>query len=231
MRHVLLLTAIWSAQFITLQAQSASNEYAMRAFARDFMAAYNRQDITALRAMYTTNTVEDTMDGVYRNYIAQSLEDRFTREDVTLLVHHIGVTWSDAEHTFVTTGTYERFGITIVYDIPLYEKSAYRNIMVQENGQWKIARSTVTPIVKTVVYQKISDPAEWKAAFTDALYGSGVLSFDIGSAQGDPQAGYALLEWPAMDTAKAFFEKPDWHKTLPKTGKSEKPVVVFLEKK
>jgi len=231
MRHVLLLTAILSAQFITLQAQSASNEYAMRAFARDFMAAYNRQDITALRAMYTTNTVEDTMDGVYRNYIAQSLEDRFTREDVTLLVHHIGVTWSDAEHTFVTTGTYERFGITIVYDIPLYEKSAYRNIMVQENGQWKIARSTVTPIVKTVVYQKISDPAEWKAAFTDALYGSGVLSFDIGSAQGDPQAGYALLEWPAMDVAKTFFEKPDWHKTLPKTGKSEKPVVVFLEKK
>ncbi|MCY7330756.1 MAG: nuclear transport factor 2 family protein [Saprospiraceae bacterium] len=231
MRHVLLFTAILSAQFITLQAQSASNEYAMRAFARDFMAAYNRQDITALRAMYTTNTVEDTMDGVYRNYITQSLEDRFTREDVTLLVHHIGVTWSDAEHTFVTTGTYERFGITIVYDIPLHEKSAYRNIMVQENGQWKIARSTVTPIVKTVVYQKISDPAEWKSAFTNALYGSGVLSFDIGSAQGDPQAGYALLEWPAMDVAKTFFEKPDWHKTLPKTGKSEKPVVVFLEKK
>lgn len=213
----------------TLQGQSATDESAMRAFARDFMAAYNRQDIAALQAMFTTDAVTTSNGAQGIEQIGKAFEDRFTREDVTLLVHLIGVTWSDAEHALVVTGTYERFGITFVYDIPFHSKAAYRNIMVQENGQWKIAKSEVTSVVNTFIYQKTDDLAAWKATLTGALQGSGVLSIDISTPQGDPNAVCALLEWPSMDTARAFFANPDWQKGLPQAGMGEKPVVVFLD--
>ena len=216
----------------TLQAQSATDEQAMRAFARDFMAAYNRQDVTALQAMYTTDAVSISPEGTTTNgadRIAQLFTDRFIRNDATLLVRQIGMTWSDAQQALVATGTYESYGVTYVYDIPIRQKTAYRNTMVQENGQWKIARSWVTDIAKTFVYQRVGDPMAWKSALTGALHGSGILSIDISTPQGDHNAVCALLEWPSMDTAQAFFANPDWQKGLPQAGVGEKPVVVFLD--
>ena len=213
----------------TLQGQSATDESAMRAFARDFMAAYNRQDIAALQAMFTTDAVTTSNGAQGIEQIGKAFEDRFTREDVTLLVHLIGVTWSDAEHALVVTGTYERFGITFVYDIPFHSKAAYRNIMVQENGQWKIAKSEVTSVVNTFIYQKIGELADWKSALCSALQGSGVLTIDIGMPHGEPNTAYALLEWPSLEVAQAFFDNPDWQKGLPQADGDEKPVVVFLD--
>ena len=218
----------------TLQAQSSTNEQAMRVFARDFMAAYNRQDVTALQAMYTSSAVSITPAGITTtgaDSIAQLFTDQFIRKDATLLVRQIGLTWSDAQHAFVANGTYEVFGFTYVYDIPFRQTTAYSNTMVQENGQWKIARSIVTLLVKTIVYQRIGDPAEWESALTGALYGSGVLSVEVGTPHGDPNTMGALLEWPSMDIARAFFEKPDWQKILQQAGMAEKPVVFFLDGK
>jgi len=234
MKNLLLLTAFLCAPFLIIaqQAQSASDEQAMRIFTRDFMAAYNRQDETALQAMYTTDAVSVGPDGVATNgsdRIAQLFVDRFIRQDVTLLVRLIGMSWSDAQHALVTTGTYEEYGVTYVYDIPIRRTTAYSNTMVRENGQWKIARSVITPLVKTFVYHKTGGLGEWKSALTGALQGSGVLSIDIGTPQGDPNAAYALLEWPSMDAAKAFFKNPDWQKILRQAGMAEKPVVVFLD--
>jgi len=235
MKNLLLLTAFLCAPFLigTLQAQSSTDEKAMRAFARDFMAAYNRQDVTALRAMYTTDAVSIVDSSAFNgaDRIAQLFTDQFIRKDATLLVRQISLAWSDAQHAFVAIGTYEGFGVTYVYDIPFRQTTAYRNTMVQENGQWKIARSVTTPLVKTIVYQKTGDPAEWKSALTGALSGSGVLSVDIWSEQGDPGTAHALLEWPSMDAAKAFFDNPDWQKTLQQAGVDEMPVVVFLDSK
>lgn len=226
MKNLLLLSVFLYA--VALQGQSITDEYAIRVFARDFMAAYNRQDVLALRAMYTTNNAEDTIGGIYSNYIAQSFEDVFTRRDVTLLVHHIGVTWSDAEHALVATGTYEAFGNTFVYDIPIHTKTAYRNIMVREDDKWKIARSKVTSIIKTFVYQKSGDLAESKWTLKEALNGSGVLSIETGTRPDNPSAGYALLEWPSMEKAKAFFESPEWQNILGKAGKDKTVEVVYL---
>ena len=236
MKQLHFLTAFLCAASIigTLQAQSATDEQAMRAFARDFMAAYNRQDVTALQAMYTTDAVSISREGIATNgadRIAQLFTDRFIRQDVTLLVRQIGMTWSDAQQALVATGTYEDYGVTYVYDIPIRHKTAYRNTMVRENGQWKIARSVVTPLVKTLVYQRIGGLAEWKSALTGALDGSGVLSVDIGTPFGDSAAVFALLEWPSMEVAQAFFANPDWQKGLPQAGMAEKPVVVFLDGK
>jgi len=235
MKNLLLLTAFLCAPFLigTLQAQSSTDEQAMRAFARDFMAAYNRQDVTALQAMYTTDAVSIVDSSAFNgaDRIAQLFTDQFIRKDATLLVRQIGLTWSDAQHAFVANGTYEVFGFTYVYDIPFRQTTAYSNTMFQENGQWKIARSIVTPLVKTIVYQRIGDPAEWESALTGALYGSGVLSVEVGTPHGDPNTMGALLEWPSMDIARAFFEKPDWQKILQQAGMAEKPVVFFLDGK
>ena len=215
----------------TLQAQSGTDEQAMRAFAREFMAAYNRQDVTALQAMYTSDAVS-IVDSIAFNgadRIAQLYTDQFIRKDATLLVRQIGMTWSDAQQAIVATGTYEIFGATYVYDIPFQQTTAYRNTMVQENGQWKIARSMVTQPVKTIVYQKVGGLTEWNSSLTGALYGSGVLSVEVGKPHGDANTACALLEWPSMDTALAFFEKPDWQKNLQQADISKKPVVIFLD--
>lgn len=231
-----LLTAFLCTPFliINLQAQFASDEQDMWVFARDFMAAYNRQDVTALKAMYTTDAVSTgpngkTTEGAQR--IAELFNDQFIHKDITLLVRQMHVAWSDAQHALITSGTYESFGVTYVYDISFRTRTAYSNTMVKENGQWKIARSVVTSPVKTFIYQRNSDLAEWKSALTGALEGSNVLNIDIGTQQGDSKAVYALLEWPSVDTARAFFENPALQKVLPQADVNDKPVVVFLEEK
>lgn len=208
MKHFLLLTALFVTQFITLQAQSTTDERAMQIFAQELMAAYNREDIPALRSMYMRDVVGDSL--YHRDHIAKTFEDVFTRQEVTLFVRQIGVTWSDAEQALVATGTYEGHGATIVYDIPLDWKTAYRNTMVQDSGRWKIARSIVTDVVVVAVQQKTVSVADWTSALTTALQESDVLTIEIGVAQGDLNLAYALLEWPSMEAAKIFFGNPDW---------------------
>lgn len=105
-----------------LCAQSAEEKYAIRQFAHEFMAAYNRQDVAALRAMYTTRNADDTIAGTYYNFIAKSFEDNFIVNDITLLVHPLDVIRSDAEHTLIAIGTYERYGTTSVYNNPHHQK-------------------------------------------------------------------------------------------------------------
>jgi len=229
MKNLLLLAAFTVFFADTLPGQSPADEYAMQIFARELMAAYNRQDITALRAMYTRDVVGDSL--YHRDHIAKTFEDVFTRQEVTVFVRQIGVTWSDAEQALVATGTYEGHGVKIPYGDSLNWKVAYRNTMVQDSGRWKIARSVRTDVVKVAVQQKTTSVADWKSALTNVLQGSGVLTVETGTAQDDPNLAYALLEWPSMEVAKAFFEKPDWYKTLPKGRGDAKPTVVFLNNK
>ena len=210
-----------------LCAQSAEEKYAIRQFAHEFMAAYNRQDVAALRAMYTTHNADDTIAGTYYNFIAKSFEDNFIVNDITLLVHQLDVIWSDAEHTLIAIGTYERYGTTSVYNNPHHQKNAYRNAMVKEDGKWKIAKSVVTPVVKTFVQQKTSNHADWKSTMTIALLGSSVLTMEIGTAKDEPNTAYALLEWPSLAVAEAFFANPKWLTGF--RAQIEAPKVYFLK--
>ncbi len=217
---------------LALQAQSLSDEFAIREFARNFMAAYNRQDVEALKAMYTTDVVSivegsETMVGA--DYIAQLYAERFTRQEVTLLVKQTSVVWSDAEHALVAKGTYEGFGTTYVYDIPFRKVTAYANTMIKENDQWKIAKSIVTPLAKTMIYQKVSDFAQWKWAMIAVLGAHGVLNYEIGTLNSDPNTAYALLEWPSIEVAKAFFDHPDLKKAMKEINLKKKPTILFLD--
>jgi steroid delta-isomerase-like uncharacterized protein len=134
---------------ILLQAQMASNEHDMQAFARNFMTAYNQQDAAAIQKMYTDDAVRIDQEGKEIKgaaNIAAYFADQFRLNDATVFVRQISANWSDYEHAWVARGTYEVNGRTNVYDIPVHFTGGYANAMAKENGQWKIARSVHVPV-------------------------------------------------------------------------------------
>ncbi len=130
-----------------LQAQSATNEAAMRTFARHYMAAYNTGDHAALEKMYTADAVRIDPEGERiegAENIAAELAEQFRDNDVTVLIKQSGLHRSDAEQAWVATGTYEIYGVSHVYDIEIDRHGRYANTMQKENGEWKIAKSILT---------------------------------------------------------------------------------------
>jgi len=232
MKKLLFLAALLGCTTL-LRAQLASDEMAIRAFTRAYMAAYNRQDIAALVAMETADAIailggSDTISG--GEEMAKRYEDRFTRYDGTLLMRHIDLNWSDAQQAWVARGTYEGYGATYVYDIPYHGVTAYANTMVQEDGRWKIAHSVVTFPVRTMVYQEVEDFAEWNSALQGFLRQTNVLTHEIGTLHNVPGTAYALLQWPTLEDAQHFFAGTDWQNTLRLVSASggQLPSVLFL---
>ncbi len=230
----LLLTALLHAAApICLPAQSAGEEMAIRAFTREYMAAYNRQDIAALVAMHTadadailagSNTIHRGED------MAQRYEDNFTRNDGTLLMRHIRLNWSDGQQAWIAVGTYEGYGATYVYDIPYHGVTAYANTMVEEDGRWKIAHSVVTFPVRTMVYQEMGDFSEWNSVLRGFLHQTNVLTHETGTLQNAPGTAYALLLWPSLEAAQEFFAGTGWQNTLQLVSATDvkPPTVLFL---
>jgi len=171
MKNLLSLAALLIAtSYSSLQAQTVSDEMEMQAFARNFMSAYNRQDYAALREMYTADAVR--MDALGKEIkgadsIATYFEEQFIHNNLTLLLRHSGIRWSDAQHAWVAYGNYEIYGNTIVYDIEINRSGSYANTMLKENGAWKIARSVLTSMSQTSIP---SSPEN--IAIVDALYQS-----------------------------------------------------------
>lgn len=189
----------------------------MRALAREYMEAYNRQDIPALLALHTPDAMiitgdSDTISG--REQMAKRYEDCFTRYDGALLMRYIDLNWSDEQQAWVARGIYEGYGATYVYDILYHGVTAYTNTIVEEDGRWRIARSTVTPLVRTMVYQKVKNAAEWKSALLSLMHGTGVLTHEMGVLQNAPDTAYALLQWSSLEAAQALFAQPAWQNAL-----------------
>ena len=132
-----------------LQAQSANDEADMHTFARNFMNAYNQQDHEAIRKMYLDDAVRIDQAGKEikgAKNIAAYFADQFVKNNATVFIRHLGVNWSDREHAWVASGTYEVNGKTNVYDIPVHFTGRYANTMIKKDGQWKIAKSTHFPV-------------------------------------------------------------------------------------
>ena len=127
----------------------ATDEADMQDFARRFMAAYNQGDHAALQTMYTDDAVRIDAAGKQiqgADNIAAYFDQQFIRNKATLLLQPTGLHWSDAEHAWIATGTFEIRGQTIVYDINIDSSGHYANTMAKQNGEWKIARSVLTPL-------------------------------------------------------------------------------------
>ncbi len=132
-----------------IQAQSATDEHDMQAFARNFMNAYNQQDAAAIREMYLDDAVRIDAEGKEikgADNIAAYFADQFVKNNATIFIRQLGINWSDREHAWVASGTYEVNGKTNVYDIPIHVTGHYANAMIKEDGQWKIAKSMLSPV-------------------------------------------------------------------------------------
>ncbi len=149
MRNFLLLIAIFCITASSLQAQSASNESEMLAFTRNFMTAYNQQDIASLQKMYLEDAVRIDANGKEisgAKEIADYLEKQFIRNNTTLFLKPLSINWSDREHAWVAKGIYEEYGLTNVYDIKISGACQYANTMIRQDGEWKIAEMVLSPL-------------------------------------------------------------------------------------
>jgi hypothetical protein len=148
MKKSLFLAAFFGCS-ILLQAQSASNEHDMQAFARNFMTAYNQQDASAIEAMYTKDAVRIDQEGKQIKgaaNIAAYFADQFRLNNATVFIRQQKVNWSDNEKAWVASGTYEVHGTTNVYGQPIHATGSYANSMMKEDGEWKISRSVLSSV-------------------------------------------------------------------------------------
>jgi uncharacterized protein (TIGR02246 family) len=148
MKNFLILTVLLCTTiFNNLQAQTESDEAEIQEFAKKFVTAYNQQDADAIQKMYMDDAVRVDTDGQEMkgaDQIAAFFKDQFIKNNVTLDVKQLSLNWSDAQHAFVASGTYEVKGAQIVYDIKIHDTGTYANTMIKENGKWKIARTVLT---------------------------------------------------------------------------------------
>lgn len=145
----LLIVLFCTVGYGGLQSQSITDEADMHTFARQFMAAYNRGDHEAIAEMYLDDAVRIDQKGQKTSgsdQIAAYFADQFRLNNATLLLRQNSLSWSDAEHAWVAGGTYEVYGKTNVYDIAIDIAGHYANVMVKDKDQWKIAKSTLTPL-------------------------------------------------------------------------------------
>jgi ketosteroid isomerase-like protein len=145
MKNLLLLLVLLCAPMINdLQAQSESDEAEIKAFIKEFVSAYNKQDVEAIQKMHLDDAVRIDQDGQETKgaaQIANLYKESFIKNNSTLTVKYSGLSWSDYHHAFVAKGTYEVKGKTVVYDIEIQEKGAFENVMIKEDGEWKIDRT------------------------------------------------------------------------------------------
>lgn len=150
MKNFLILTILLiAATSGNLQAQDASNEHDMQVFARNFMTAYNQQDHEAIRKMYLDDAVRIDQEGKQiegADNIAAYFAEQFRQNNLTVFIRQLNVNWSDHEHAWIASGNYEVNGRSIVYDITVHLTGSYANAMIKKDGQWKIAKSVLTPL-------------------------------------------------------------------------------------
>ena len=127
----------------SMQAQDVDKELA--AFAQLFQDTYNKEDHATLQTFYTADATRVAKDGTSITgaaNIGAFWAAQFKDADLTLSLTQTLVSWSDANHAYVTKGTYQVTGATVKGD-KINLSGTYSNIMLQQNGAWKIAHSAL----------------------------------------------------------------------------------------
>ncbi|MCB0835623.1 MAG: hypothetical protein KDD99_03100 [Bacteroidetes bacterium] len=238
MKNYLFLAAmICFSAFSNLKAQSMTDEIEIKNFTRDFIIAYNQQDDAALKNMYMVDAEHIDANGKEirgADQIAAAFLNQFINQNTTLLLKPSHINWSDSQHAFVVSGTYEIYGKTIVYDIDIDEKGGFSFAMIQKDGTWKIGKSVFFPTIKIMIHHKVKDFSEWKSVFDEnepKRQAAGELRSEVGTLHSDPQTAYIIGEWTSLESFQAFFENPDLGKTMQAAGVIGKPVVMILDRK
>lgn len=236
MRNYFFWTALCCAfSFNSLQAQTASNEYDIQVFTRNFMAAYNKQDQSELQKMYTEAAIYVATDGEEfygPEQIASAFGEQFKANNVTLLLRQTQIVWSDIEEALIAIGTYEIYGRTNVYDIDIHTTGTYANTMVEYNGEWKIARSVLSPLAKVLVHHQVADFAAWKSDFAAGASkrsAAGEITSEFGTLHDDPKIVYVLSEWISLEAFQAYATDPKTEEAMQAAGVTGKPTVLILD--
>jgi len=112
-------------------------------FTQQFQETYNKEDHATLQTFYTADAIHMGQDGTSitgAEQIGAFWATQFKGADVTLGLTQTLVSWSDANHAYLAKGTYRVTGATVQGDTIDFS-GAYTNIMLQQNGVWKIAKS------------------------------------------------------------------------------------------
>jgi quinol monooxygenase YgiN len=105
--------------------------------------------------------------------------------------------------------------------------------MIKKNGEWKIANSVLSPLVKVMVYHQVKDFAEWKSVFEQGQpmrSAAGELSSEIGTLHDDPNTAYVISEWTSLEQFQTFMADPDLTRTMQQAGVTGKPTVLILDR-
>jgi ketosteroid isomerase-like protein len=217
-----------------VHSQTIEDELEIKEFTRNFMTAYNQQDLTEFKEMYLEDAVridqgKNEMTGV--DNIIAFFKQRFFQENTTLYLKYSSLSWSDAEHAFIAHGTYEMIGKTHVYDIEINTKGTYANTMIKDKDKWKIGKTVLSPIVKVIVTQEVKDFAKFKFNFEQGLsmrMSAGEVSEEIGTLHEQPNMVYIISEWVSIREFQAFYAKPDLKKSMKEAGVIGEPTVLIL---
>lgn len=234
MKNFLFITALVTAAG-NLHGQSINDELEIQKFVRNFMAAYNKQDSAPLRKMYSEYAVRTDANGKKwrgANEIIAFFEKQFRDNNATLLLRQLKINWSDKEHAYIASGTYEIYGKSNIYDILVHTTGTYANVMIKHNGKWQIAKSSLSPLVKVMVYQEVEDLAKWKSMFSEARpfgLAAGQLSEEFGMLNGQTNMAYMVSEWDSVEHFQLFMDDPNFKKAMQKAGMTEQPTVLILE--
>jgi ketosteroid isomerase-like protein len=127
-------------------AQAQDVDKALAAFTQQFQDAYNKEDHATLQTLYTADAVRVDREGnsiTGAEQIGAFWAAQFEGADVTLSLAQTLVSWSDANHAYLAKGTYRVIGKTAKGD-KLDFSGTYTNIMLQQDGAWKIAKSVLS---------------------------------------------------------------------------------------
>lgn len=207
----------------------------VRIFVQNFQDAYNKKDAAALKAMFIDNATRILPDGKATNgaeNIAAAYSEDFKNANTSGTIK-LSNLQPQFDGSVMATGTYTVYGSSVKGTRVSFNGS-YRNKMINENGQWKLAEIKQAGLVKTIVYHKVADFAKWKTgfdAFRRIRLDAGELTFEAGNLIDDPNTAYVINEWESAEKAKAFFALPELATAMQKLGVTEAPHFMFLDKK
>ena len=216
------------------QSPSINDEFEVKDFTRNFMTAYNNHDDAALKDMYSEYAIR-IGQGEYKitgaNEIINFFKRKFISDNSTFYLKYSSLSWSDSDRAFITRGTYEIIGKTIVYDINIHEKGVYTNTLIKDKDQWKIAKTVLSPIVKVIVYQEVEDFGKFKYNFEEGLpmrLSAGELSEEMSTVHDQPNKVCIISEWTSVEAFQNFFSNPALKEKMKSAGVTGQPTVLIL---
>lgn len=125
------------------KAQDATKE--LTAFTKRFEEACNKQDIKAIKEMFTKDAVRINPDGqteTGNDAIVAAYEELFQNK-LTVTIKQEKVAFDNGSN--VLSGTYQATGSSPSGD-SIDAKGSFSHIMVKENGQWKISKQVLNSL-------------------------------------------------------------------------------------